>query len=285
MDIRQFFITQSLWGKILGSIFGFLVGGPVGAIFGIGVGNLFDRGLAQHFSRPSWYYHQEKRQEVQQLFFSTTFAVMGHIAKAAGHISRQDILTAMHFMDQMQLSRKQKEIAKNQFNLGKAQSFNLTSTLEKLMITCGDNPDLIHLFIDIQYQAATQDVLTASKIQRLNEIFQQLGFAPIQKQYRFYQDFSSKAHQANFSGSNQYQHNRQQSYTSTTTLDQAYAILEVNPAMTKNEIKKAYRKLISRHHPDKLIAQGLPEEMIRLANNKTQVITKAYEQICKSKGW
>lgn len=284
MDIRQFFITQSIWGKILGSIFGFLLGGPVGAIFGICVGNLFDRGLAEHFSRPSWYYHQEKRREVQQLFFCTTFAVMGHIAKAAGHVSKENLLTAMHFMDQLQLNRAQKKIAKQQFNLGKAKTFNLTQALQSLMISCGDNPDLIRLFVDIQYQAVSQDVFIAPKIQVLNEVLQQLGFAPLQRQYQFYQDFSSKAHRAGFSDTNQQQ--RQQSYTSSaSTLEQAYAILEVTPQMNQRDIKKAYRKLISRHHPDKLIAQGLPEEMIRLANNKTQVITKAYEQICKSKGW
>ncbi len=50
-------------------------------------------------------------------------------------------------------------------------------------------------------------------------------------------------------------------------------------------MKRAYRRLISRNHPDKLIAQGLPEEMIKIANDKTQKITKAYEQICTSKGW
>ena len=68
-------------------------------------------------------------------------------------------------------------------------------------------------------------------------------------------------------------------------LDHAYALIEVNPKSSKQEVKKAYRRLISRNHPDKLIAQGLPEEMIKIANEKTQKIMKAYELICKTKGW
>ncbi len=54
---------------------------------------------------------------------------------------------------------------------------------------------------------------------------------------------------------------------------------------SKQEVKKAYRRLLSRNHPDKLIAQGLPEAMIKVANEKTQKIMKAYELICRSKGW
>ena len=82
----------------------------------------------------------------------------------------------------------------------------------------------------------------------------------------------------------QRQHYYQQS-ASSSLLSQAYVLLDISPTSTKQEVKRAYRRLISRNHPDKLIAQGLPEAMIKVANNKTQQITKAYQQICTSKGW
>ena len=50
------------------------------------------------------------------------------------------------------------------------------------------------------------------------------------------------------------------------------------------EIKKAYRKQMSQHHPDKLLAKGLPEEMIKIATEKTQNIKAAYDRICAAKG-
>ncbi|AHE66378.1 DnaJ-domain-containing protein 1 [Legionella oakridgensis ATCC 33761 = DSM 21215] len=146
-----------------------------------------------------------------------------------------------------------------------------------------DNPELLKLFIDIQYQAAQIDGLTATKIQLMNLILNYLGFAPLQQQYRFYEDFN---HRTNYQRSNQSSY-RQQQYTHTAknTLEHAYAILEINSTANKQEVKRAYRRLMSRNHPDKLIAKGLPEEMIKMANDKTQKIRKAYEQICASKGW
>jgi DnaJ like chaperone protein len=61
--------------------------------------------------------------------------------------------------------------------------------------------------------------------------------------------------------------------------------MEISPDSSKQEVKQAYRRLLSRHHPDKLIAKGVSEEKIKWANDKTQKIVKAYELICKTKGW
>ena len=66
------------------------------------------------------------------------------------------------------------------------------------------------------------------------------------------------------------------------TLSQAYKILGVSKNSSEAEIKKAYRRLMSQHHPDKLVSKGLPDEMIQLATEKTQEIRKAYDLIKKS---
>ena len=68
------------------------------------------------------------------------------------------------------------------------------------------------------------------------------------------------------------------------TLEDAYAILEVSPQASDREVKKAYRLLMSRHHPDKLVAKGLPEEMMKIATEKTQEIRAAYEIVKNSRG-
>jgi DnaJ like chaperone protein len=62
-------------------------------------------------------------------------------------------------------------------------------------------------------------------------------------------------------------------------LDDAYAILNVSASASDKEVKRAYRRLISQHHPDKLVSKGLPEEMMKMAAQKTDEIKKAYEQI------
>ena len=68
------------------------------------------------------------------------------------------------------------------------------------------------------------------------------------------------------------------------TLDDAYAILNVSPSSGDAEVKRAYRRLLSQHHPDKLVSKGLPEEMIKIASRKTHEIRQAYEQIKRARG-
>ncbi|WP_028388086.1 co-chaperone DjlA [Legionella fairfieldensis] len=294
MNFRQFFTTNRWWGKLLGAFFGFLIGGAAGAFFGILIGNFFDRGLMSHFNRPYWHYYNEKRKVVRKVFFEATFSVMGHIAKADGRISEQEIHIAKMLMEEMRLNQEEKKLAQHFFNKGKDPSFNLVGILTALQNVCQSNPELLKSFIDIQYRAVQTDALSERKIQALDRVLLQMGFAPLRQQDRFYEDFGytnshysssqSSSHQSDNQHSYSYNRSHQTSYQNST-LAQAYAILELNQNASKQEVKRAYRRLISRNHPDKLIAQGLPDEQIKRANDKTQKITKAYEQICASKGW
>jgi DnaJ like chaperone protein len=68
-------------------------------------------------------------------------------------------------------------------------------------------------------------------------------------------------------------------------LDDAYKILGVKTADDDKSIKKAYRKLMSEHHPDKLVSKGLPKQALELAKNKTQDIQSAYELIKEKRGF
>lgn len=283
MNLRQFFTKHRWWGKIIGAGLGYLIAGPIGALFGILIGNFFDRGLAEHFGRPHWHFHAEKNQDVQALFFETTFAIMGHLAKADGKVTEREVQMALQLMQEMNLNRAQKAIAKRCFNDGKKLEFNLTSTLSLLKNAIQNNQELLKLFIEIQYRAALVDGLSYKKQLTFNTILSYLGFAPLNEQFRYYEDFLYRSsNQQQSSSSNQ--ESRYQS-VHNSFLEQAFTILEVSPTADKQTVKHAYRRLISRNHPDKLIAKGLPDSVIKKANEKTQQIRKAYEQICQSKGW
>lgn len=286
MSLQQFFTNNTWWGKVIGAFLGYLMAGPTGALFGIFIGNFFDRGLATHYTRPHWSYHAEKRQAVQTIFFKATFSVMGHIAKADGLVSKQSIQMAKTIMDELGLGHKQKTAAQNYFNEGKNSTFNLNSLVIDLKKIAYDNPELLKLFIDIQYRMAKIDNLSIKKQLVFDNILSLLGFAPLHKQYRFYEDF---ANYSNHRQNNQHSSNRQRYYqdyqTQHSSLDHAYGILNVTPTTPKQDVKKAYQRLISRNHPDKLIAKGMSDDMIKIANEKTQKIRKAYEEICASKGW
>jgi DnaJ like chaperone protein len=302
MTFREFFITNTWWGKLIGAFFGYLIAGPTGAVFGLLVGNFFDRSLSSYYSNPHWSYLSEKQKAAQNIFFEATFSIMGHLAKADGRVTEQELNLARRLMKEMRLDHEQKTRAKRLFNEGKQATFNLDPILVKLQKACHDNKDLLRLFIDIQYRAAQIDGLSEQKIKVLDTIFSKLGFIPFHKQYRFYEDFGIYTSQEQEEAPKQEQdHNTKyqsssssQSYSSyrrynyqpnKSNLDYAYALIEVSPKASKQEVKQAYRRLLSRNHPDKLIAQGLPQEMIKIANEKTQKIVKAYELICTSKGW
>ena len=64
-----------------------------------------------------------------------------------------------------------------------------------------------------------------------------------------------------------------------------YKILGVSEGASRKEVKKAYRKLMSQHHPDKLLSKGLPEEMVNIAKEKSQEIQAAYEAVKTHKNW
>jgi DnaJ like chaperone protein len=62
-------------------------------------------------------------------------------------------------------------------------------------------------------------------------------------------------------------------------------VLNLTPAASVDEIKRGYRRLMNQHHPDKLVARGMPEEMMKLAAEKTHEIKSAYEQIRRQRGF
>lgn len=285
MNFTKFFSENHWWGKILGAFFGYLIAGAAGAFLGIIIGNFFDSGLSRHFSHPFRSFHSEKNGQVQSIFFEATFSIMGHLAKADGRVSQREIEMANQLMDEMGLNNKQRQLARHFFMQGKESAYNIDVILLNLKKLTHGNPELLKLFMEIQYKSAQVDGLTQGKIHSLDRIFKLLDFAPLRDQPRFYQDFNYNRHDSsNGQRSRQYS-SSQRPPAGGYALAEAYAILELSPTANKLEVKRAYRQLISRNHPDKLIAKGLPESMIKLANDKTQKITKAYEQICQSKGW
>ncbi len=281
MTFRDFFSNQTWWGKLLGAFLGYLMAGPVGALFGILIGNFFDRGLTEHMTNPLWHYHAESRARVKPIFSKVLFSVMGHIAKADGRVSELEIQWAKRVMHDMKLNRAQQKEAQLFFNEGKQDQFKLKPMLGLLYKTCQDNPNLLKLFIDTQYTFAQVDGLSDSKVRILNTILTDMQRAPLNEQSRFNEDFYEQFTRQRSSGAN----HRTSHAPSPHALDQAYSILNIERSANKQEIKRAYRRLISRNHPDKLIAKGMPADQIKQANEKTQIIRKAYEQICESKGW
>jgi len=66
-------------------------------------------------------------------------------------------------------------------------------------------------------------------------------------------------------------------------LSHHYAMLGLEDGADLSAVKKAYRKLVSEYHPDKIVSKGLPEDFIKFAEEKFREINEAYESIQKAK--
>ena len=251
------------WGTFIGGTLGYVFGGPLGAIIGAALGGNLDRGIKMSEQFDTGHFSPGDQERVQAAFFTTTFSVMGHIAKADGRVSKQEIRSAQNIMDQMQLNAEQRKAAIGFFDQGKSADFPLTEVLRQFRKECHGRRNLIQMFIEIQITTALSDgKLDASEKRIIHTIGEVLGVSRAQIEHLF-----NLARGATAADSDK------------LTLNQAYKILGVEKGSSMAEVKKAYRRLMSQHHPDKLVAKGLPEEMIQLATEKTQEIRKAYELI------
>ena len=265
--------AMNWWGKIFGGIFGFMLGGPFGLFFGIFIGHFFDRGF-KPFKNTRGGFDPIKQAIARNVFFETTFLVMGHIAKADGRVTPQEIENAKTVMAQMGLNSTLRKRASALFTRGKQPNFDLDASLIKLMRTCQSYQNLLQMFVEIQIQAAhSSGNMDANEKRILEKICHRLGFRSM--------DF--RQFHARYRAGRDYQRYRSQVNKPRQTLDAAYRILVLSSSATDAEVKKAYRRLMSQHHPDKLAAKGLPQEMMKVATQKTQEIKAAYDQIRKAR--
>jgi DnaJ like chaperone protein len=254
------------WGTLLGGTLGYMFGGPLGALLGAALGRNFDRGITQVDRHAG--FDPGRQERVQAAFFAATFSVMGHIAKADGRITPDEISSTESVMARMQLGPAQRKAAIQLFNEGKKSGFPLADVLAQFLQESHRRHSLLQVFMEIQIATAMADGSMHPAEQRiLYSIGAQLGFSRADIEQLFRMEQGARPGTAR-----------------VQPLSQAYTVLGVERTAPDADIKKAYRRLMNQHHPDKLIAKGLPEEMIRIATEKTQQIKTAYEQIKADRG-
>lgn len=267
---------------------------------------------------------------VAEQFFQTTFEVMGHVAKADGRVSENDIRAARTVMKDFSLDDSQVARAIENFNRGKGADYALERAVMLLRRTCAGRPDLLRTFLEIQVRVA----IGGSDLQGparplLNRVAAMLGvggleFAQLETVLRIrYRARGNRGDAADgprtrsspgqgrgdgaSPGPRAGARSRSERARASTagarpqdtdpeggergpstsgtrmTLQEAYQVLGVLPGTSMTEITRAYRRQLSRHHPDKLKANGLPESMLSFAQQQTQLVIEAFNIIRESR--
>lgn len=263
-------------GKVVGLTIGLLAGGPLGAAVGVLLGHQFD----EYSDSPDGNARLRNGADsatIGDQFFRSAFLVMGHVAKSDGRVSEREIAAARAVMSDLRLTPPQVRAAIEYFTTGKQPGFNLSAELAGLEATCRGRPGLLRTFLEIQVRAALAgNNLEGPSRQLLGRMANRLGvsmveLAQIEAVLRIRTGSFRQEPARNNSGSEQ--------------LQQAYSVLECSASMSNDQLVKAYRRQLSRNHPDKLKANGLPESMIEHAKQRTQQIIEAYELIRERRGF
>ena len=270
-------------GKALGGGLGLLAGGPLGAALGVLVGHQIDEQGASAAARKASMDTGISAAEIGARFFRATFQVMGHVAKADGRVSEREIAAARSVMDDFRLDAEQIAAAIACFNTGKQSDFDMTLAVMALRRTCANRPDLLHVFLEIQLRVAIVATdLRGPERGILTRMATMLGvggmeFAHLESVLRLRYGSARRGAGGAGAGSGR-------NASSANDIAQAYEVLEVASSASDVEISKAYRRQLSRHHPDKLKSNGLPESMMEHAKQRTQQIIEAWDLIRERRG-
>ncbi|HET7202570.1 MAG TPA: co-chaperone DjlA [Steroidobacteraceae bacterium] len=288
-------MLEGWYGKIIGAILGYIVGrGLLGAIVGFVIGHQFDvmarrsaggalgRRRAGSIGTDGAQTGRGSPAELRRAFFEATFQVMGHVAKSDGRVTEQEIDAARAAMGRFSLSEADRLRAIELFTAGKSADFPLEGTLERLRWLTGDQPNLRRLFIQIQLEASLHGNGLGDRSRAVfTRMCRALGISPF--------EFASleamlRMHRGAYAGAGQGPRPSAGAGATASRLADAYDVLGVGASATDAEVRRAFRKLMSQNHPDKLVAQGLPESMVAAAHERTQRILEAYETIKNHRG-
>jgi DnaJ like chaperone protein len=224
--------------------------------------------------RGAWRVSGATGDAARKTFFESAFTLMGRVAKCDGRISEQEIQVTEQLMVRMGLTPEHRQQAIGLFKQGAEPAFDVESQLARFMQHCGAHANLRHMLLMFLFSTAAADgALSGPEHALLQQVAARLGFsaAAFEQLLRM---FNAQDGFAEPPGAVPRAH----------ALADAYAALGIRENVSDREAKQAYRRLMSQYHPDKLIAEGMPADMVKMATERTQEIQNAWELIRKARG-
>lgn len=255
------------WGKIIGTLAGALTLKPWFMLLGLILGHQFDRGFEGRYRK--FEYEGKANRRLPEEFVTPLFQTMGHLAKADGRVSAAEIRAARTVMHRLNLGPAQVRKAINSFEDGKRRDYPLQATMRHVRRIAARNPELRQLFVRLLLDVALSKNRLGQKERSLLwtvckefeigrvELAQMEAMIRAQKSFR-----RSPAGDAD-----------------ADRLRRAYSTLGVDRAASNADIKQAYRRLMSRNHPDKIAGDNPDREVVAEAEQRTREVRRAYEML------
>ena len=251
-------------GKLVGAIAGLVTGKWPLVLLGVLLGHQFDRGFSAR-----------RQKALPREFIRVAFTSMGHLAKADGRVSEDEIRLARTTMHALNLDGAQTREAMDWFNAGKHNDFALAAELELLAKRVGadkvNGRRLVELLLPV---LLIKDKASADERRVLWQVCQRFDI--------------SRVELAQMEAAARMQHRFARGGAPNASKDraqQAFDELGLAPDASDTQIKNAYRRLISRAHPDKLSGSGVSQQEIAAASRKTREIREAYELLRERRGF
>lgn len=244
---------MSIWGKIIGGTTGFALGGPLGALFGVLAGHAVDRMSVQGEFRET-----PEGPEVKQVAFTIAVVALGaKMAKADGVVTRDEVDA---FKEVFKIPPEEAKNVARFFDQAKKDSIGFEPYARQIAGMFRHQPAVLEELLDCLFHIARADgVYHPGEKKFLGSVADIFGF----------EEATFRRIEARNMGPDK---------------ADPYTVLGVTREQSDAQIKSAYRTLIKEHHPDKLVAQGMPAEVVELANEKLATINDAYDKIEKERG-
>lgn len=278
---------MGFWGKAIGIGFGFMVGGPIGAIIGGVLGHSFDTGakklsqgrltgvcphcgsqelptsggVCRNCGYDYGSFRPQQAYDRQFLFYVSLASLAAKMAKADGVVTEDEIRAFDNFVIQeLRVPAQERKMIANIFNEAKNSPDSGIDIARQFRQLIGYQPEVLQTMIHLLFRISMADG----------------HFHPAEDYF---------IHQvANILGLSQIEY-EQIKVLFVKTNHKSFQILGVSPQASDSDIKDAYKKLVREYHPDRLMAKGVPEDFIKIANEKMANINNAYDQVRKERGF
>jgi DnaJ like chaperone protein len=268
---------MNFWGKLAGLMIGIGVfHNPVAILVCVLLGHIFDRSVTSFGGVVD---------SAPLSFVGPLFGLAGAIAKSDGRVSEAEIAATEQLMARLQLSSDLRSAAIEQFNAGKQPGYSTTNAIVHLRAWTHGHRDRSFILIDLLLDIVCADgPLAPAKLTIVRKLCAALGVderqligIAVMKGYAYV----APDNWEEYVNAHRSERTRGPSANASSSKD-PYTVLGLGRSASAAEIKRAYRKLMSRHHPDKL--GNVPDELKRRAEERARDINTAYEQIRKERG-